>query len=270
MRTALVLLALVPAFAQEAPEFPSWLQAYPGAAPAVRTNGLVREQTYTVAAQPADIVAHYRKTIEAAGLTFEATPEAKPTSVRANARECDLLIRINPVPEGSAVDATCAAIHWTRVNNAALSPRLPGTSFHRVRQDAPAPPLVWPAWLTHIDGKEGKEGRALHIQTSATPAGDAMLKARFTTTVPMTELYRFYRDLLSVHEYPTSSRLQTGHTQTGIQQNAYGSVEGSNYPDGAPGAYSTIDVTFDRSVLNGPITVSLRFTTHAYIAKRGY
>jgi hypothetical protein len=253
-------LALARAFAQEAPEFPSWLQSYPGAVPEVRTSGLVRESTYTVAAQPADVLAHYRREFAGAGLAFEATE----TSLRASARECDLLIRIGAVPDGASVDATCAAIHWTRVNNAAPSPKLPGTSFHRIRRDAPAPPLVWPAWLTHIDGKE------LHIQTGANPAGDAMLRARYTTTAPMTELYRFYRDLLSAHEYPTSSRLETGHTQTGIQQNAYGAVSGFNYPDGAPGAYSTIDVTFDRSVLNGPITVSLRFTTHAFVAKRGY
>ncbi len=43
-----------------------------------------------------------------------------------------------------------------------------------------------------------------------------------------------------------------------------------NYPDGAPGAYSVIDVRFDRSVLNGPITVTMRFSTHDYIGKRGY
>ena len=252
MRTALALLALARALAQEAPEFPSWLQNYPGAAPEARISGLVRESTYTVAALPADVLAHYRKELEGAGIAFEATP----TSLRASARECDLLVRITAVPEGASVDATCTAIHWTRVHASPL-PR-------RERHDAPAPPLVWPAWLTHIDNKD------LRLQTTANPAGDAMLTARYTTTVPMTELYQFYRDLLSVHEYPTRSRLQTGHTQTGIQQNAYGSVAGFNYPDGAPGAYSTIDVTFDRSVLNGPITVSLRFTTHAFIAKRGY
>jgi hypothetical protein len=47
-------------------------------------------------------------------------------------------------------------------------------------------------------------------------------------------------------------------------------VEGFNYPDGAPGAYSDIQVSLNRSVLNGPITVTLRFTTHDFIASRGY
>jgi hypothetical protein len=99
---------------------------------------------------------------------------------------------------------------------------------------------------------------------------DAMLRAHYTTNVPMTEIYRYYRELLNAHEYPARSSMSTGHTETGIQQNAIGYVEGFNYPDGAPGAYSTIEIRFSRSVLNGPITVSLAFTTHEYISKRGY
>jgi hypothetical protein len=57
---------------------------------------------------------------------------------------------------------------------------------------------------------------------------------------------------------------------SGIQQNAMGYVEGSNYPDGAPGAHTNIKVSFSRDVLNGPITVIASFSTHEYIAKRGY
>ena len=97
-----------------------------------------------------------------------------------------------------------------------------------------------------------------------------MLTARYTTNTPMTEIYQFYRDLLNSHEYPARASMSTGQTITGIVQNALGSVEGTNYPDGAPGAHSVIRVSFDRDVLNGPITVTMRFTTHDYIAKRGY
>ena len=134
----------------------------------------------------------------------------------------------------------------------------------RQHQDQPAPPLVWPSWLTHV------QGAALLPQRGVDQSKDAMLSVRYTTNVPMTEIRDFYRDLLNAHEYRARSELSTGHTISGIQQNAYGSVEGSNYPDGAPGAHTVIRVTFDRSVLNGPITVILRFTTHEYIAKRGY
>jgi hypothetical protein len=51
---------------------------------------------------------------------------------------------------------------------------------------------------------------------------------------------------------------------SGVQQNATALVEGVNYVDGAPGANSTIEVSIDRTVLNGSITVALRFATHDY------
>ena len=136
--------------------------------------------------------------------------------------------------------------------------------LHRVHPDAPAPPLVWPSWLVHVNGA------ALRTTSGVDFEKDAMLKAQYVTNAPMTEIYQFYRELLNAHEYPAKSSMSTGQTQTGIQQNAMGYVEGFNYPDGAPGAYSFIHVSFDRSVLNGPITVSLQFTTHEYISKRGY
>jgi hypothetical protein len=136
--------------------------------------------------------------------------------------------------------------------------------MNQVRHDAPAPPLVWPSWLVNISGSEPR------AQSGVDQSKNAMLKARYTTTIPMTELFNFYRDLLNAHEYPARGRLSTGHTMTGIQQNAFATIEGSNYPDGAPGAYSVIGISLDRSVLNGPITVTIRFTTHDSIAKRGY
>jgi hypothetical protein len=136
--------------------------------------------------------------------------------------------------------------------------------IHRERHDAPAPPLVWPSWLVHVNGS------AVRAEAGVDQSKNAVLKARYVTNAPMTEIYKFYRELLVAHEYPTRSSMSTGQTRTGIQQNAIGYVEGSNYPDGAPGAWSEIRVSFDRDVLNGPITVSLRFTTHEYIASRGY
>ena len=136
--------------------------------------------------------------------------------------------------------------------------------IHREHHDAAAPPLIWPPWLLRVDGE------TVRAVPGVDQSKNAMLKAQYTTNVPMTEIYSFYRELLTSHEYPTRSSISTGHTISGIQQNALGYVEGSNYPDGAPGAYSEIHVSFDRSVLNGPITVTMRFTTHEYIASRGY
>jgi hypothetical protein len=295
-----LIFALTPAFSQPASSLPAWLESYPGASPAVHSSDSLVESSYTIAAQPADIVQHYRKLFEAAGLSFLPNPDGIGTSIRASAPECDLLILIRPRQEGSFVDVNCSAKTQSAAPSSlpaeirATPSRPQGSStkappphppshpmtndelmaqhhkiademgLHRVHPDAPAPPLVWPSWLVHIGGASLQTVRGVNFEK------DAMLTAHYTTNVPMTEIYRFYRELLNAHEYPARSSMSTGQTQSGIQQNAIGYVEGYNYPDGAPGAYSIIHVSFDRSVLNGPITVSLQFTTHDYIAKRGY
>jgi hypothetical protein len=86
----------------------------------------------------------------------------------------------------------------------------------------------------------------------------------------MTEIYDYYRNLLKDHGYPPSASMATGHTFTGIQQNALGYVNGNNFPDGIPGAHTAIEISFDRTVLNGPITVTLRFSAHDYVDKRDH
>jgi len=293
---------LIPAFCQEPLSFPRWLKSYPGANPTVRSSDSLAESSYTTAADPAEIVTHYGTLFEAAGLPFQANPDGLGTSIRAEVPECDLLIQIRSRAEGTFVDVNCSSKtasspsapsdikvtmsrpQSTRVGATAAPATAPAPGrhltadelmeqhhriaaemgLHRVHPDAPAPPLIWPPWLVHINSA------ALRTQRGANYAKDAMLSAQYNTNAPMTEIYHFYRDLLNTHEYPARSSMSTGQTQTGIQQNAIGYVEGYNYPDGAPGAYSTIDVRFSRSVLNGPITVTMRFTTHEYIAKRGY
>lgn len=294
-RLVLMIFALTPAFSQQASSLPAWLESYPGAIPAVRSSDGLVESSYTIAAQPADIVQHYRKLFESAGVPFQPNPDGIGTSIRTAAPECDLLILIRARQEGSFVDVNCSAKKQSAAPSLPVEirvtptrPQAPSTTpppphpmtademmeqhhkiaaemgLHRVHPDAPAPPLVWPAWLVQTGGTSLRTTRGVNFEK------DAMLKAQYTTNVPMTEIYRFYRELLNAHEYPARSSMSTGQTQSGIQQNAVGYVEGYNYPDGAPGAYSIIHVSFSRSVLNGPITVSLQFTTHEFISKRGY
>ena len=294
-RLVFIIFALTPAFSQPTTSLPAWLESYPGATPAVRFSESLVESSYTVAAQPEDIVQHYRKLFEAAGLPFQSNPDGIGTSIKASAPECDLLIQIRTRQQGTFVDVNCSAKTQSTAPSAPVDvkvmngrPQAPATSLpplhpmtpeqfmeqhhriaaemglHRAHPDAPAPPLVWPGWLLQVGGTSLRTDRGVNF------AKDAMLKAHYTTNVPMTEIYRYYRELLNGHEYPARSSMSTGHTETGIQQNAIGYVEGFNYPDGAPGAYSTIEIRFSRSVLNGPITVSLAFTTHEYISKRGY
>jgi hypothetical protein len=293
---ALVFFAQAPLFAQASVSFPPWLQNYPGVTATVRSSNFMVESSYTASATPADIVKFYNPLFDAAGLRFQPNDDGIGTSIRAEAPECDLLIQIRSRPEGTFVKVNCSAKTQAatsspsginviasrpqvtrRASATGPTPTAPAADFmqmhqqkvaemgiHREHHDAPAPPLIWPPWLVHVNGA------AVRAVAGVDQSKNAMLKAQYITNVPMTEIYSFYRELLSSHEYPTRSSMSTGQTTSGIQQNALGYVEGSNYPDGAPGAYSVIHVSFDRSVLNGPITVTLRFTTHEYIASRGY
>lgn len=292
---------MLPAFADQI-SFPAWLADYPAATADVHQSDLLIEHTYTAAAQASEVLAHYRKLFEGASLSFQPNPDGIGTSIRAAAPECDLLIQIRTRSAGTFVDVNCAARITapakpvqvitgrtqpvrTGVNSsgpgtvsrtAPQAPAIPPDWMERHKEkaaemgigrkhpDAPAPPLVWPSWLTHINGT------ALRPQQGVDYAKNAMLTAKYATNVPMTELAAFYRGLMNSHEYPAGGGIQTGQTMTGIQQNALGNLEGFNYPDGAPGAHTVIHVNFDRSVLNGPITVTLRLTTYDYSSKRGY
>src|ERR1700722_10248028 len=86
--------ALTPGLSQETASLPPWLASYPSASPEVRSTSSLVESTYTTPAQPEDIVQHYRKLFEAAGLPFLPTFDGMGTSIRASAPECDLLIQI--------------------------------------------------------------------------------------------------------------------------------------------------------------------------------
>lgn len=301
---ALAIAAFTPAFCQQPLAFPSWLKTYPGAAPTVIASESQIESSYIASAQPAEVLEYYRKLLETAGLPFRPNDDGMGESVRAEAHECDLLIQIRSRAEGSFVAVYCSVkgaastpsspddikvisgqSQSARIGTAGVRPTVPPfpprhmtaqdfmqmhqqkvaeMGIHREHQDAPAPPLVWPSWLVNVSGA------AVRPERSADQAKSVYLRARYTSTAPMTDIYHFYVDLLKSHEYSTSSSLSTGQTMSGIKQNALGYVEGSNHPDGAPGAHTDIKVSFDRDVLNGPITIIISFSTHEYIAKRGY
>jgi hypothetical protein len=125
---------------------------------------------------------------------------------------------------------------------------------------AEAPPLVWPSWLVHLEGYQ------LKIQQGTDQSKNEYLRATFDTHVLMTEIHSFYLNLLKANDYPgVTGGLETGHTMSGVQQNASGRLEADNYPNGQPGPYTNIQIDFSRFVLNGPIRVSIKVTAHPYI-----
>ena len=125
---------------------------------------------------------------------------------------------------------------------------------------AEAPPLAWPSWLVHLEGYQ------LKIQQGSDQSKNDYLRATFNTHAQMTEIHSFYLNLLKTNDYPgVTGGLETGHTMSGTQQNAWGHLEADNYPNGQPGPYTNIRIDFSRFVLNGPIRVSIKVTAHPYV-----
>jgi hypothetical protein len=269
---------------------PAWLAPYPESTPQTKTFAAYSESSYTTAAAPSAVLDHYRKLFETAGLPFVANSDGVGTNIRASASECDLMLSVRPQSTGATVRVSCAAkspSYNTEVASTttittttrAGSPRriapppAPSPSeikerherivaemgIHRTREDAPAPPLVWPDWLVHLNGAR------LARQHGVDQSGNEYFESKFKSTAPMTSIFAFYEDLLKANGYRVyNSKLETGHTFTGVTQNAGGCVEGDNYPDRSPGPRTVIRVDFSRSYLNEPITVRVRFTAHPY------
>ena len=158
------------AMCQPPPSVPGWLEAYPGASPEVRITSVLARSTYTTAAPAAEVVEHYRKLFESAGLRFQPNSDGIGIAIRGAADECDLLIQIRPRAPATFVDVNCAAKSLPAPASAGKSVRIissgrsqgldPESHARRVAElgihptyhDAPAPPLVWPEWLAHIQG----------------------------------------------------------------------------------------------------------------------
>jgi len=282
-------------YSQTSFPFPAWLENFPGATPSMRSTDSMAESSYSVDALPPEVLEHYRKLFAAQGLAFHANYDGIGWSIRAEAKECNLLIHVREGGDGTNAKVECVAKEAASmaapytgnieiINGSANAKDTGGANSkatsdwaERVRKhqeefpkintnhrDMPAPPLEWPEWLTHV------RGAPLKPRTGMDPAKYAYMRAQYTTNIPMTEIFDFYRNLLKEHGYPPSASIATGHTFTGIQQNALGYVNGYNYPDGIPGAHTAIEISFDRSVLNGPITVTIRFSTHDYVDKRNH
>lgn len=116
------------------------------------------------------------------------------------------------------------------------------------------PPLLWPHWLVHMPGAD----RPLAIASTKDQGGHPQLQSRFVTNVPMTQIHKYYEDMCEANGFPVAvSHLSTGQTLGGIMQNANGDLEGKMYLGGPGSGYTRVKVYMRRSVLNGPITVTL-------------
>jgi hypothetical protein len=109
--SAQILLAFISTAAgqQASLVMPSWLTPYPGAnATTLASSASLVEISYTTSAKPDEVVAHYRRLIETAGLRFTSNFDGSGTSIRGAAAECDLLIKVREEGEGTSARVSCA------------------------------------------------------------------------------------------------------------------------------------------------------------------
>ena len=264
---AAVCLATAPLLVAQ-PSMPSWLALYPGASAETGTNPAVVTAKYTTDAPPNLVIAHYRKLFEARNLPFRPNPDGIGVTVRASVHECDLLISIRDLGYGSSVAVMCAANRPLTVSAADPMPqrviaggsaaieerhqsRTGGAGVQKVYQDAPAPALIWPDWLVSVNGVE------LAAQSGVDAAGLPALKARYTAKAPMANILAFYRGLLMARNYAVTGGAMEGS-----------SLEGVQYPGGAPGPRTEIRVRLSRANASEPVTVELQFTAYGFKAPR--
>ena len=265
-------ILLAPACLRCQPVLPSWLLVYPGAN-VTRQNLSAMSVVFFTTTDPRETVLdHYRQSFEENGLPFSPTSNRFANTVRATTDCGELSISIASRKSGSSVRVSCSVKlqprvvkstgnHEQDVANMMEVHRQAAAEMGigRARPAAPAPPLSWPAWLVDV------EGGLPATRKGADQAGNGMLGAHYVSGSPMSQIFSFYKDLLSTNGYQVyRGYVKTGQTQAGIKQNAIGCVEGSLYPDGSPGPRSEIRVDFSRMNLNDPINVKIRFTVFAY------
>jgi hypothetical protein len=267
-----IVILVAPACLRCQPVLPSWLLTFPGANVTRQNLSAMSVVSFTTTDPPEAVLDHYRQLFEENGLPFAPTSSRFANNVRATADCGELSISIASRASGSSVRVSCSVKLQPRVvkstgnyeqdvanMNEAHRQAVAEMGIGRARPAAPAPPLTWPAWLAEV------EGGLPAVRKGADQAGNGMLRAHYVSGSPMSQIFSFYKDLLSANGYQVyRGYVKTGQTQSGIKQNATGCVEGSLYPDGFPGPRAEIRVDFSRMNLKDPITVNIRFTGFAY------
>jgi len=218
-------LFLASSISGQSPSAPPWLVGYPGVNARTQATPGLLESTYEAEAKPGDVIAHYQKLFETAGLPFHANFDGVGTTVRGTAPEGDLLILIRPQGKGTAVRvdvavkspelkaAPAAAPPPTPLpTQAPPPPRAERTGREHVQnmekydqpmrppRRPPPPALAWPPWLVHIDGAN------LEIQKGVDQVGLKILKCSYATYADRNAIQSFYAALLNANGYRVRSQ----------------------------------------------------------------
>lgn len=183
---------------------PTWLVPYPGVSAQARRLGNSVEFTYTVPAQPRDVLTHFRTLFASAGLPFQPSPAGHGFLINADPPECDLNITIERFDPDTRVKVTCSPrfastdriLKEHEQKRAAQAQNDPMKRFDTpVYPDskAPAAPLTWPSWLVRVDGAK------LPIEKFA-----GQLRSSFVSAPTREAIQAFYAGLLSSHNFRVS------------------------------------------------------------------
>ena len=186
---------------------PAWLVPYPSASAQNRQAGHGVESTYTIAALPHDILAHFRTLFASAGLPFEPDPMGHGFLIRAAAPECDLDISIRRRDPETTVKVTCSPRleanermanlrAQERAEHAQSDPMKKFDTPVYPQATAAVPPLTWPSWLVRVDGAR--------LPVEKFPG---LLKSSFTSMPTREAIQAFYADLLNAHNYRVTQGL---------------------------------------------------------------
>jgi hypothetical protein len=247
----------------QTPAVPKWLVSYPGASARTQdTPGLV-ESSYETEAKAGEVIAHYRKLFETAGLAFHPNFDGVGTSVRGTAPEGDLLILIREQGKGTAVRVDVAAKSPAPAPVAApvvreRSARVERTGREHVQnmekydqpvrppRRPPPPPLVWPAWLVHIDGSR------LEFEKGVDRVGLKILKCSYATYDERSAIQSFYAALFDAHGFPVRSQ-----SSASWPANRTAWLEASDH---AIGEGARVDIRVEVAPLGEARQVDLRIT----------
>jgi hypothetical protein len=181
---------------------PSWLTAYPGATPENNRTDTAVSSSYTVAAMPKDVVAHFQKIFDAQGIPIDSIGAPEGFYLHAEPAECNVDISIVRGDKDTAVKVICKSKAGV-VQQIIMQP-VEDQSDQQPGKDAARPGakpglLVWPDWLVRVDG--GKP--------AVRKVGN-QFKGTFTADPPRHDIEVFYMDLLNGHGFAVSENLPSG------------------------------------------------------------
>jgi hypothetical protein len=217
-----------------------------------RRMGNFAESTYTIAAAPHDILAHFRILFASIGLPFQPDAMGHGFLIRAAAQECDLSISIRRRDPDTTVKVTCSPrmASTERITNRDAPERVEHAQNDPMKKfDTPVypqlkaavPPLSWPSWLVRVDGAR------LTIERFP-----GQLKSSFVSSPPRQGIQDFYAGLLSSHGYRMTQGLAAVPEKFGSW------VQGTAGPDNQFGRRVVIWIKIRPSGKNFAVELSLQ------------